>query len=172
MKRLLIMMAILVSVFVLAGCAKKTEEVKFDGEEGTVTFTVKKDGNYKISTDKKDLRTSREQGVLIADNFKIGIEFVDDYEYFFNSDFNKLKEARKDYDDFKEVTYNGHKAVQYFYGGYNCYNILIPIEENKKYYLELSVYGKEDKESSAKEAIKLSDVQDILNKIKFTVKEK
>lgn len=173
MKKVLSILLLMVMVLpILVGCAPKREDVKFTGEEGEITFNVKKGSNYKISTDKKDLRTSREQGALVADNFKIGIEFVDDYGYFFKSDFNKLKEARKDYDDFKEVTYNGQKGIQYFYGGYNCYNVLIPVENNKEYYLELSVYGKKDTEAAAKEAIKSDEVQDVLNNITFKAKEK
>lgn len=150
------------SVMLLAGCGTKRTDLKFAGEEGSVTFSVK-DSSYKISTDKKDLRTSREQGALVADNFKIGIEFNDDFGYFFKGDFEKLKNARKDYDDYKEVTYSGIKGIQYFYGGYNCYNIILPIKGSKDTYLELSVYGKKDTEAAAKEAIKSDEVQDVLN---------
>ena len=63
----------------------KKDQITFDGKEGKITFSVKKGSNYRISTDKKDLRTSREQGALVGDNFKIGIEFCDDYKYFFDS---------------------------------------------------------------------------------------
>ena len=60
---------------------KKRKELKFKGEEGTIVFNVKEDTNYKISTDKKDLRTSREQAALVGKDFKIGIEFNDDFGY-------------------------------------------------------------------------------------------
>ena len=156
---------LVVGCIILAGCAPKREEVKFKGEDGTIVFNVKEEGNYKISTDKKDLRTSREQAALVGKDFKIGIEFNDTYSYFFNSDFKKLKEARKDYSEYKEVTYSNIKGIQYFYPGYMCYNILLPIEGTKEYYLELSVYGKEDNEKSAKEAIKNEEVLDVLNNI-------
>ena len=157
------------AVVLLTGCGKK-EELTFDGEEGKITFKVKANGNYKISTEKEDLRTSREQGALVADDFKIGIEFCDDYKYFFDSDLAKLKEARKDYDDYKEVNYAGVDGVQYFYSGYMKYEIILPVANNDKYYLELSVYGKEDNEESAKEAIANKDVQEILNSIVFEAK--
>lgn len=156
---------VLVATVVLTGCEKRTD-LTFKGEEGTITFSVKESSECKISTDDKDLRTSREQGSLVCKNFKIGIEFDDDYEYFFDSSFDKLKEARKDYDDYKVVTYSDKKAVQYFYGSYNEYEILIPVENNKKYLLRLNVYGKEDKEQAAKTAIKSEEVQDVLNNIK------
>lgn len=154
----------LTSVMLLAGCGTKRTDLKFDGEEGSITFSVK-DSSYKISTDKKDLRTSREQGSLVGDNFKIGIEFNDDFGYFFKGDFEELKKARMDRDDYKEVTYSGIKGIQYFYGGYNCYNIILPVKGSKDYFVELSVYGKKDTEASAKEAIKSDEVQDVLNNI-------
>ena len=146
---------VFVSVFVLTGCGKeKREELKFDGEEGKITFNVKANSKYKVSIDSKDLRTTREQGALVADNFKIGIEFDDNFNYFFKSDFEKVKAARKDYDEYKEVTYSGIKGIQYFYGSYNSYEIILPIKGDKEHILVLSVYGKEDKEQAAKDAIK------------------
>lgn len=167
-----ILLVTVIAIPVITGCEPKRKDVKFNGEEGTITFSVKENENYKISTKDKDLRTSREQGVLIADNFKIGIEFDDNFEYFFNSDFNKLKEARKDYDEYKEVTYSGIKGIQYFYGSYNCYNILLPVKGDKEHFLVLSVYGKKDTEKAAKEAIKLDEVKDVLDHITFSGKKK
>ena len=106
-----------IAVLFVTGCEPKREALKFDGEEGSLVFNVKADGGYKISTDSKDLRNSREQGVLIGKDFKISIEFDDTFGYFFEGNFNKLKEKRKDNDDFKEVEYSGIKGIQYFYGG-------------------------------------------------------
>lgn len=168
MKKLRNLIAILLVVCVaslMTGCGEKREELKFKGEEGSITFNVKQDGNYKISTDKKDLRTSREQGALVGKDFKIGIEFDDDFNYFFDSDFNKIKEKRKSNDDYKEVTYGDIKGIQYFYGGYNCYNVILPCGDSKEYFLTLSVYGAKDTEEAAKEAIKSEEVQDVLNHI-------
>lgn len=162
----------LLAAFILTGCEKR-KEVKFDGEEGTITFNVKEDSGCKISTDKEDLRTSREQGSLVCKDFKIGIEFNDDLDYFFDGDFNKLKEKRKDYEDYKEVTFGDYKGIQYFYGGYNDYEILLQIKGSKKYFLTLSVYGKEDTEKAAKTAIKSEEVLDVLNNItSISAKEK
>ena len=154
-----------IAVLFVTGCEPKREALKFDGEEGSLVFNVKADGGYKISTDSKDLRNSREQGVLIGKDFKISIEFDDTFGYFFDGDFNKLKEKRKDNDDFKEVEYSGIKGIQYFYGGYNSYTIYLPIEGDKDHVLVLSVYGKEDKEKAAKEAITNEEVLDVLNHI-------
>lgn len=162
----------LIVVLSLTGCGKeKREELKFDGDEGAITFNVKSGKKYKISTDSKDLRTSREQAILLGDNFKIGIEFNDTFNYFFDSSFDKLKKARKDSDEYKEVTYSGIKGIQYFYGSYNGYEILLPIEGDKEHFLNLSVYGKEDTEKSAKEAIKSEEVIDVLNNMTFKGKK-
>ena len=164
-KLLVVILLCAVAVPVLTGCEPKRVDKTFKGEEGTITFSVKEDSGCKISTKKEDLRNSAEQGVLICKDFKIGIEFNDNFNYFFDSDFNKLKAKRKDYDDYKEVTYGDYKGIQYFYGGYMRYDINFPIEGSKEHYLILSVYGKEDNEKSAKAAIKNEEAIDVLNHI-------
>ncbi len=165
-----ILLIMVLAIILLTGCGAKKEELTFDGEEGKITFTVKANSGYSISTNKDDFRTTREQGMLIGNDFKIGIEFCDDYNYFFNSNLDELKEARKDYDDYKEVKYGGVDGVQYFYSGYNNYEVILPVANNEKYYLDLTIYGKEDKEESAKAAIENLDLLDILNSIKFEAK--
>ena len=171
LKILSIILILAFAVVLLTGCGKeKKEALTFDGEEGKITFQVKAGSGYKISTNKDDFRTSRAQGVLIANDFKIEIEFVDDYEYFFESNLDKMKEARKDYDDYKDVTYNGVAGLQYFSSGYNRYEIMLPVANNAKYYLNLSVSGMEDKEESAKAAIANQEVIDILNSMTFEAK--
>ena len=158
---------VLAVTIILTGCEPKRTDVTFKGEDGSITFAVTEESGCKISTDKEDLRTTREQGSLVCKNFKIGIEFDDDYGYFFDSDFNKLLEKRKaDHDDAKEVTYGGYKGVQYFYGGYNDYEIIIPVDNNKDYMLVLSVYGAKDTEEAAKAAIKSEEVLGVLENIK------
>ena len=168
-KKIFIGLFLFVAALVLVtGCEPKREALKFDGEEGSLTFNVKASEGYKLSTDEKDFRNSREQGMLIGKDFKISIEFDDTFGYFFDGDFNKLKEKRKDSykdDQYKEVEYSGLKGFQYFYGGYNSYTIYLPIEGDKDHVLVLSVYGKEDKEAAAKEAIENEEVQDVLNHI-------
>jgi len=47
---------------------------------------------------------------------------------------------------------------------------MLPVKNNENYYLALTIYGKEDKEAAAKEAIANSEVLDILNSIKFEAK--
>ena len=163
--KLLLVAILVVGIFTLTGCEPKREELKFEGKEGKITFNVKADKKYKISTNKDDFRTSREQGMLIGDGFKIGIEFDDDFDYFFKSDWSKLKEKRKENEDYKEVTYSDLKGIQYFYGGYMCYDVVLPVKNNKKYLLILTVYGDKDNEEAAKKAIKNEEVLDILNNI-------
>ena len=158
------------TIILLTGCAPKKEQLVFDGEEGKITFTVNANSGYSISTNKDDFRTSRQQGMLIGNDFKIGIEFCDDYKYFFNSSLDEMKEAKKDYDDYKEVNYSGVDGVQYFYGGYNEYEVLLPVANNEKYYLILEIYGNEDNEESAKAAIANPELLEILNTITFEAK--
>ena len=169
LKIAVLLLIVALAVVLLTGCGKK-EELTFDGEEGKITFKVKANSGYKISTDDEDLRSSREQGVLVGNDFKIGIEFCDDYKYFFDSNLDKLKENRKDHDDYKEVKYNGIDGVQYFYGGYNRYEVMLPVANNEEYYLDLTIYGKEDTEESAKEAIANKDLLEILDSIVFEAK--
>ena len=149
----------------LVGCEPKRKELVFSGDDGLIIFNVKEDGNYTISTNKDDFRTSKEQAIIIGKDFKIGIEFDDGFDYFFKGDFDSVKEARKDNDDYKEVTYSDIKGIQYFYDGYMRYNVILPIDGNKKYYAVFSVYGSEDNRESAKDAINNEEVLDILNHI-------
>ena len=164
MKKLFIVLIVVLVIFI-TGCDIGREELKFNGDEGSITFNVKKDKKYKLSTDKNDLRTSREQAILIGDNFKIGIEFDDNFDYFFKGDWDKLVKARKDNKDFKKVTYSDIKGIEYFYGGFMRYNVILNIKDSKKYYLVLTVYGDKDDEKSAKKAINSEEVKDILNHI-------
>lgn len=162
---LLVALLAVTVLFVTTGCEPKREELKFEGDEGTIVFNVKADAGYKISTDKADFRTSREQGTLVGKDFKIGIEFNDDFGYFFKGDWDALKAKRKDNTEYKEVTYGDLKGIQYFYGSYNYYEIILPCGDSEKYFVELTVRGNEDTEKSAKEAIKNEEVIDVLNHI-------
>lgn len=179
LKVVIVLMILALAMVLLTACGSDEEgksgsgkkvELTFDGEEGKITFKVPEGKDYKISEDKEDFRTSRVQGALVGKDFTINIEFCDDYNYFFNSDFEQLKEKRKDYDDFKVVKYGGVEAVQYFYGSYNTYDIIFPVANNEKYYMELSICGKEDTEEAAKKAIKNKELLEILDSIKFEAK--
>ena len=119
MKKKIVLLAILMALVIpfVTGCEPKREDVTFDGEEGSITFNLKQELGYKISTNKDDFRTSREQAVLIGDGFKIGIEFDDDYGYVFKGDWDKVVERKKENNDVEEVTYSDIKGIQYFYGG-------------------------------------------------------
>ena len=164
-KFLSVLLVITFITLITTGCQPKREELKFEGKEGTIVFNVKSDAGYKISTDKADLRTSREQAALVGKDFKIGIEFNDDFGYFFKGDWDALKTKRKDYDQYKEVTYSNLKGIQYFYGSYMYYEVILPCGDSKEYNLILTVRGNEDNEKSAKAAIDNEEVKDILNNI-------
>ncbi len=158
-----LLMTLVMTLFV-TGCANKKEELVFDSKEGSFTLSVDHSAGYKISTDSKDFRSSREQAMLIGKDFKIGIEFDDDFGYFYEGDFSKLKEAYEYY-DFKEVTYSNIKGISFFNDSYNRYNIVLPCNDSKEYILSLTVYGNKDTESAAKEAMKNEEVLDVLNNI-------
>ena len=160
-----LLLVVAVIPFITTGCEPKREELKFEGKEGTIVFNVKSDAGYKISTEKADLRTSREQAALVGKDFKIGIEFNDDFGYFFKGDWDKLKERRKSNTEYKEVTYSNIKGIQYFYGSYMYYEIELPCGDSKEYNVILTVRGNEDNEKSAKAAIENEEVQDVLNHI-------
>lgn len=164
MKKTITIFLLIVTMTLITGCEKR-EEIKFNGDEGSISFSLKANKKYRISTDQKDFRTSREQAVLLGNGFKIGIEFDDDFGYFFKGDWKEVIKKRKENENFKEVTYSDIKGIQYFYGNYMRHNVIIPIKDNKKYYLVLTIYGEKDNEKSAKEAIKNEEVLDILNHI-------
>ena len=75
-----LLMTLVMTLFV-TGCANKKEELVFDSKEGSFTLSVDHSAGYKISTDSKDFRSSREQAMLIGKDFSIGIEFNDDFPY-------------------------------------------------------------------------------------------
>lgn len=163
-KKLISMSLLVVALIFITGCEKR-EEIKFNGEEGNITFSLKTDKKYRISTDKNDFRTSREEAMLLGNGFKIGIEFDHDYGYFYKSDWKELIKKRKDNEDFKEVTYSDIKGIQYFYSGYMRYNVILQIKDSQKYCLVLTVYGEKATEEAAKNAINNKEVIDILNHI-------
>lgn len=162
---LTISLLIIGTLTLLTGCTQKREDVKFDGNEGSITFYLKQENKYKISTSRDDLKTVREQAIIIGKDFKIGIEFDNDFSYYYKGNFEEVKKKRKENEDYKEVTYSEMKGIQYFYPGYMRYNVVLPIKNSKTYYLVLTVYGKEDTQKSAKEAIKNEEVLDVLNHI-------
>ena len=168
MKRHFNFIAVLVMVIAigfLTGCGEKRTELKFEGEEGTIVFNVKEKAGYKLSTKADDFKTGRDQAVLIGKDFTIGIEFDADFGYFYDGDFAMIKDSRKNYDDYKEVTYSDIKGIQYFYDSYNRYNVILPCGDSKEYVLTLYIYGSKDTEKSAKEAIKSEELLDVLNNI-------
>ena len=97
-----LLMTLVMTLFV-TGCANKKEELVFDSKEGSFTLSVDHSAGYKISTDSKDFRSSREQAMLIGKDFSIGIEFNDDLDYFFEGDFEKLKKTRVEENKATEV---------------------------------------------------------------------
>jgi len=158
-------LALLLLLPLLTGCQSKRTELKYEGKEGIIAFNIKNDSGCKLTNNKEDFRTTREQAMLVCSTFKIGIEFSDDFEYFYDGDITKLKIDKKTNKDYTEVKYSNIDGIQYFYSGYNRYNVILFLNGSEKYYLLLTVYGEYDNKESAKAAIRSIDLQDILNNI-------
>ena len=170
-KIFVILILALSTTLLITGCESKKEEWKYDGKEGSVLFSLKGNTDYKLSTKESDLKSSKEEAMLLGKDFSIGIDFNDDLDYFYKGDFNALKKERQAEEDYKDVTYSNIKGIQFFYSGYMRYQVTLPIQGNNKYTLDLTVYGKEESEKAAKDAINNDEVKEILNSItSITVK--
>ena len=164
-----LLVIILVVLFITRFVARK--KLKFEDETVSVIFSVKKNNDYTISQERSDLRTSREDAIILGDTFKIGIEIKDDLSLKkYSGDFEKYKEIYKEKEEFKEVTYSGIKGFQRYYEPYIRYEVFLPIEGSNKYFVKLDIYSKENTKETAKEQLESSKVKDILNNI--TIKSK
>lgn len=164
-----LLLVVLCLIPILTGCKKKSSEITYDGEKIKINFVTKKGSNYKISTDNKDLRTSRENAIILADNFKIGIEENDDLtfpQYF--GDFEKLKADNTDEEEYKEVTYSDIKGFEKYYGSYVRFEVYLPID--KKTILKLNIYSIDDTEESTKKVFKSDEIKELLNNMTITKK--
>ena len=183
--KILTFLLLIISVMGITGCGKNTnkeekvvekeekrKELTFDGKDATITFKVKPSTNYKLSVSQEDLRTTREIAVLIADNFKIGIEVSNAISFSkYAGSFETYKESYKDNEEYKAVTYNGLNGFIQYYGAYTRYEVYLPIPESTQYLLKLNVYAKEDTKEKAKEVLESEEVQDILNNLVVQVKK-
>lgn len=151
---------------------EKRKEITFEGKYATVTFKVKQDTDYKLSVDPNDLRTTRENAILLGDTFKIGLEISDAISFSrYNGSFEAYKESFVDREEYKEVTYNGLNGFMQYYGSYVRYEIYLPIEGSEKYVQKLNIYAVADTKEAAKEVLESDSVQDILNNMEITLKQ-
>ena len=152
----------------LTAC-KPVKQMTYEGKYLDLIFNVKYSSDYRISQDKKDFRTAREEAIIISDNFKIGIEINKDLlkeEY--NGDFEKYKENFKNSEDYKEVKYSKMKGIRIYNKSYARYEIYFPIEE--KYILRFNVYAFTNNKKSTTKVLKSKDVKQILKYLDIKVK--
>lgn len=164
-KRLCILIVMLLLV---AGC-KPGKKVKYEGKKLDIIFNVKHTNEFKLSQDKKDSRTAREEAILVSDNFKIGIEISEELsndEY--KGNFKKFKEKYKDKEDYKEVKYNKKKGFMIYSKPYARYEIYLPVD--KKYIVRFNVYAFTNSKESTTKVLKSKEVKEIFKYLEIKVK--
>jgi len=174
MKRTLYILLLLVATILLTGCLVKRKAITITKDNIKADFHVKDSNNYKLSTDIKDFRSSREDGVINAKDFMIGIDISDEISYTeFKGDFNKLKKAYQKEEDFKEVTYSGLKGFQRYNISYIRYEVYLPIKNDNTKVLIVNIYSNANKDEITKELYQGEEIKDILNHISVsTIKKK
>lgn len=154
-------------IFTLTGCGKKLKTITYTDKEKTKTsinIKVPEKSNFTLSENKKDLKTSRENAIIKGEKFDIAIQFD---KFYTKSNMDTLKKIYKNYNDFREVTYNKTKGFVYYYPLYIRYVVVLPI--NEKSYVSLHIYAKESstKEAGMRELFDSQEVQDILKTVSF-----
>lgn len=167
---------IIASLFVLTGCTntKTIDLVYKDKSNVQITFKVDEKANYRLSENKDEFRTSRENATLFGDTFNIGVEVYDDLIFDrYNGSFEKYAEEHKDNDEYTEVTFNGMKGYSVYYGSYVRYEVLLPVKDSNKYFVKFTIYSTVDKNSkeSVKEQFESEKVRNILNNIEISIVE-
>ena len=157
-----------VMIMLLVGC-KPGKKLKYEGKNLDIIFNVKHTNEFKISEDKKDFRTAREEAIIVSDNYKIGIEISDDLgkdEY--KGDFNKFKEQYKDKEDYTEVKYNKKKGFRIYSKPYARYEIYLPVD--KKYIVRFNVYAFTNSKESTTKILESEEVKQIFKYLEIKVK--
>ena len=159
---------VLFFLLILTGC-KPGKQMKYEGKYFNLIFNVKYSTDYRLSQEKNDFRTAREEAVLISDNFKIGVETSKDLsneEY--NGDFNRFKSKYKDSVDFKEVKYGNLKGFRIYCEPYARYELYFPVDN--KYILRFNVYAFTNNKKSTTKVLKSSDVKQIFKYLDIEMK--
>ena len=153
----------------MTGCLfEKRNELKVKEENITVTFKILEKIKYTLSKELKDFKSSRECAMIITKDFKIGVEINKDMSYEkYKGSFEKLKKARSESTEYKEVTYSGIKGFQRYNESYMRYEVYLPIKDNDEQCLQLNIYSTKNRDEATREQYKSKEVQDILNHIKI-----
>lgn len=155
---------LLCSSLLLSGCGKKLTTATYTDDENKVSVSLSypDESKYIYSTEPKDLRTSAEEAVLTADNYKIAWDIV---SVGYTGDFESVKQKNMERDEAKEVEYNGIKGVCYYYSPYVRYTVALPV--NDRCYIEFHIYStNEDHDKQHTDAVFVKDeVQNILKTV-------
>lgn len=77
----------------------------------SINIKVPEKSNFTLSENQKDLKTSRENAIIKGEKFDIAIQFD---KFYTKSNMDTLKKIYKNYNDFREVTYNKTKGFVYY----------------------------------------------------------
>lgn len=173
MKKTLYLIILLVATISLTGCFLKRKTITVTNDNIKVNFKVDANKDYKLSTELKDFRSSREDAVIKSKNFLIGIDISDEISYTeFKGDFNKLKKAYQKEEDFKEVTYSGMKGFQRYNISYIRYEVYLPIKNDNTKILIVNIYSNANMDEVTKEIYQTQEIKDILNHISVSIIKK
>ena len=110
MRKTIYIFILLLMTISLTGCLVKRKTITVTKDNIKVNLNVKENTNYKLSTELKDFRSSREDAVILAKDFMIGIDISDEISYTeYKGDFNKIKKQYQKEKDFKEVSFSNIK---------------------------------------------------------------
>lgn len=171
---IVVIICVLAGVLILKGNSKTIDLIYKDESNVQVTFKVDEKANYRLSENKDEFRTSREDAMLFGDTFNISVEVYDDLIFDrYSGSFEKYAEEHKEDDEYTEQTFNGIKGYSVYYGSYVRYEVLLPVKDSNKYFVKLCVYSTVDKNSkdSVKEQFESEKVRNILNNIEISIVE-
>ena len=164
-----LLILLVLPVLLLSGCFKKEtlKDLMYEDVDYKVTFGIKEKYDYKLVMDRDYFRTSREEGMILGNNFRIGIEFNRDLALK-NTTFDKYMKKYEKEEDFKKVKYGKMNGFQFYYRTYLRYEIYLQV--NDELILRLNIYSLNDNKKATTAALESSEVQDILKHITVVVK--
>ena len=158
---------VLIVLTLMTGCFEKRKALEINEDNIYVKLNIMEKIKYTFSQELKDFKSSRECGMIINDNFKIGIEINKDMSYEkYKGSFEKLKKGRSESTEFKEVTYSGIKGFQRYNESYMRYEVYLPIKGTNERCLQLNIYSTLNRDEETRKQYTTKEVQDILNHVK------
>lgn len=151
-----------VFLILLTGCRRV--KLEYRGEDLNISFKAIQ--KYNITKDRNFFRTAREEGMVVGDKFKIGIEHPIAIKN--KKEFDKFMKEHKNEEDFKEIKYSGYKGFIFYTPPYIRYEIYLNIDN--KNIVRFNIYSANDKKKFQTEALNSKDVQYLLKHMKIEVK--